>query len=256
MWVIEFSRKKQNKLSSSSCDAFDDDKIVALAMNESDVDAKIDECVFILQQSLRKQYCIRIESEGDPLSVEKTNNHHCVVGLKFANMDNADKYEFAARELSEEDSSTSKIGYNFNIDEIIDILSRMGFEVQALRGKTLSTEDLWPLLFIQYSDKDHWRNVVGDTLSRLSMKVMLTVDSCIGIYIITYYCDSLHIRSPFGALLYLIIASMEAWTTTTILLDSRWIYLLPIRNYATQQNIIEVTVWMKLKRDQSVSQLA
>jgi hypothetical protein len=84
-----------------------------------------------------------------------------------------DTFEFSAHELSQEDSSTCKIGYNFNIDEIKEMLSHLGFEseVIALTGKCPESEELWPLLFIQFTEEENWRSIVRDKLHILSLRV-------------------------------------------------------------------------------------
>jgi hypothetical protein len=135
--------------------------IVALALDEQAVDSNIQKCVLKLKSESD------MDPQWDALS-EETGHHTSTVSYEVKNKVAPETFVFSAHELSDKDSRTeTKIG----TDEMKEFFSLLGFESEIDLLKNVTSEELWPLLFIQYSDEENWRNVVHDKLHLLSLKV-------------------------------------------------------------------------------------
>ena len=134
------------------------------------LDEKIQMSVLKARQQLQRDNFRARKQPGkdDPLSEVTKDNHEVMLSFQYEN-EKPETYSFVPHELCAEDSS--KIGVFFNKEEIKDMLSQMGFENEVNLVNDAETKDLSPLLFLQFTGDENWRNTVKERFQLMSQKV-------------------------------------------------------------------------------------
>ena len=183
LWAIKYV-KKQDTNCSSSRDAFEHDRIVAVVSGEEAVDRKMEVCLKKQEEMLRSEYVWIKNRSQNPIATARKENHFCEMSLTF-NFDNkVDRYEFTAHPLSIQDEY--KMCRHIDVEDIKTSLSILGFQegIAALGTKSVEEKVLWPLLFLQFKDQPEaeWREVVHRKLEKLKNTVEVWASE------LSYYC--------------------------------------------------------------------
>jgi hypothetical protein len=161
MWAIQYDRKESYAQSKG---------VIALAIEENSIEATLNKCVSKLKQNLRKKYQW-LDAEPTSLTEEKVSDRHLTLSLDLRNCRQIYTYSFEAIPLTQGDSA--HMHSDLDADEINSYLSHLGFEseINNLRGKNISSPELWALFFLQFTNSENWRLLVHEKLVSMSLRV-------------------------------------------------------------------------------------
>lgn len=125
LWAIKYV-KKQDTNCSSSHDAFEHDRIVALVSSEEAVDAKIEVCLKKQEEMLRSRYIWIKNQSQNPIAIARKENHVCEISLTFNFNNKIDRYEFTAHPFSIQDEY--KMCTHIDVEDIKASLGILGFQ--------------------------------------------------------------------------------------------------------------------------------
>jgi hypothetical protein len=175
LWTIIFEQEGRDR---GGWYRDDYGEIVAIT-NEEGLRSAMEAQIQTFKELLANEYKWMKTATEEVIVVHEVSEYRREVCIRFPHEET--RYQFIASELSKS-CEHKRCSRKFTLDDANQLFTSLGFgeEMAALHGKDISwKEDLWPLLFIQFSD-DNWQATVKEKLNALNHKVLYV--ACITLF--------------------------------------------------------------------------